>query len=211
MIVVMKPGASQAELAGVVERIEGLGFRPTSRPVRSAPSSASSATVGRWTASRSSGWPASTARCRFCSPSSWPAATFTPRTRWCRSTASTSAASGIVVMAGPCAVESREQILETAQAVKAAGGARAARRRLQAAHVALQLSGAGRGGAASCWPRRARRPGLPIVTEVMAPRAGAAGGRATPTSCRSARATCRTTRCCTPWASRSGRCCSSAA
>ena len=37
----------------------------------------------------------------------------------------------------------------------------AARRRLQAAQLAVRLPGAGRGGAAGCWPRCARRPGCP--------------------------------------------------
>ena len=64
----------------------------------------------------------------------------------------------LVVMAGPCAVESREQLLETAQRRQGSRRTRAARRRLQAAHLSLQLSGPGRGRAASCWPRRARRP-----------------------------------------------------
>ena len=40
-----------------------------------------------------------------------------------------------VVMAGPCAVESREQLMETAELVKS-------RRRVQAAHIALRISGA---------------------------------------------------------------------
>ena len=42
-----------------------------------------------------------------------------------------------VVIAGPCSVESREQLFSTARAIKAAGATHAARRRLQAAHLAL--------------------------------------------------------------------------
>ena len=76
----------------------------------------------------------------------------------------------LVIMAGPCSVESRSQVLETAWAVKEAG--------------ATIL----RGGAfkpRSWWPN----------TQIF---------------CRSARATCRTTACCTRWAESSARCCSNA-
>ena len=59
------------------------------------------------------------------------------------------------LIAGPCAVEYREQTLEAARAVAAAGGDDAARRRLQAAHLALCLPGARRRGARD--PRRGAR------------------------------------------------------
>jgi 3-deoxy-7-phosphoheptulonate synthase len=49
----------------------------------------------------------------------------------------------VVVMAGPCSVESRDQI-ERAADIVADGGARDSRRRVQAALLALQFSGAGR-------------------------------------------------------------------
>ena len=52
-----------------------------------------------------------------------------------------------IVMAGPCSVESEKQIMETAEAVAAAGAQRAARRRLQAAHLALRFPGPGTGRA----------------------------------------------------------------
>ena len=59
------------------------------------------------------------------------------------------------LIAGPCSVEHREQTLETARAVAAAGRDDAARRRLQAAHVALHVPGARPGGARD--PARGRR------------------------------------------------------
>ena len=43
----------------------------------------------------------------------------------------------VLVMAGPCSIENREQIFATAKRVKAAGGSFPARRRLQAAQLAL--------------------------------------------------------------------------
>ena len=44
---------------------------------------------------------------------------------------------------------------------------RPARRRVQAAHLARTPSRASASRASRSWPRRARRPGLPIVTELM--------------------------------------------
>ena len=60
------------------------------------------------------------------------------------------------------------QVLEVAERVKAAGAARAARRRLQAAHLAVRVPGA-RGRGAKLLAEARRETGLPVVTEVMEP------------------------------------------
>ena len=74
----------------------------------------------------------------------------------------------MVVMAGPCAVESREQLMETAHSVER-------RRREDCAAAPLSR---GRpptpfrewaSRAWRCWPEAARRPDFVIVTEVMTP------------------------------------------
>ena len=104
------------------------------------------------------------------SPTSSPAASTTP-------TAPASACGDvvigagapIVVMAGPCAVESREQLMATARWVKREGATDPAWRRLQAAHLALRLPGPGGRRASSSWPRSREETGLPIVTEVTDP------------------------------------------
>jgi len=57
----------------------------------------------------------------------------------------------IVVMAGPCAVESEKQCLTIAQSVKKSGGQDIPRRRLQTANIPLQFSGSRR--------RRPENPG----------------------------------------------------
>ena len=62
-----------------------------------------------------------------------------------------------------------------------AGATHPARRRVQAAHLALQLPGPGRGGAANSAGRGKRETGLPIVTEVMDAEQVAAGRASTPT------------------------------
>ena len=63
-----------------------------------------------------------------------------------------------VVMAGPCSVESREQLLRTADERRRVRRHAAARRRLQAAHLAVRLPGPGRRRARTCWTRAASRP-----------------------------------------------------
>ncbi len=154
MIIVLKSGSTDAEVAG--RRVGASGPWAT-RPTRSAascePSSAPSATTAarsgcaRW--SRSNAWSRSR---RSCSPSSWPAGRCGGRTPQVRvGRRRRSAGDAIVVMAGPCSVESRLQVLDVAAQVKAAGRQRPARRRVQAAHLALRLPGA-RG-------RRAQAPG----------------------------------------------------
>ncbi len=74
-----------------------------------------------------------------------------------------------VVIAGPRAVESREQTLEVARAVKIAGADMSAWRRVQAADLASRFSGP-RPGRPEDPARSEPRNGLPIVTEVMDPR-----------------------------------------
>ena len=61
----------------------------------------------------------------------------------------------VIVAAGPCAVESAEQIESIAAARGQSGRAHFARRRFQAAQFALLLSGHGRSRACACCARRA--------------------------------------------------------
>ena len=65
-----------------------------------------------------------------------------------------------IVMAGPCSVESEKQIMETAEGGGRGGRTSAARRRLQAAHLALRLPGPGAEGLKLLAKARAgHRPG----------------------------------------------------
>ena len=65
-----------------------------------------------------------------------------------------------IVMAGPCSVESEKQIMQAAEGVAQAGRQTAARRSVQAAHLALRFSGPGRGGPEAAGQGQARhRPG----------------------------------------------------
>ncbi len=74
----------------------------------------------------------------------------------------------VVLMAGPCAAESREQVLETAQAVREAGATvlRAGAFKPRSSPYSFQ----GHGEKALQWMAEAReRFGMAVVTEVMAP------------------------------------------
>jgi 3-deoxy-7-phosphoheptulonate synthase len=72
----------------------------------------------------------------------------------------------VVVMAGPCSVESREMILETAQAVKEAGGAILRGGAFKPRSSPYSFQGMGEEGLRYLAEAR-EQTGLPIITEVM--------------------------------------------
>lgn len=74
----------------------------------------------------------------------------------------------IIVMAGPCAVESRDQILETAQAVKEAGAHLLRGGAFKPRTSPYSFQGLGEEGLRYLAEAR-QATGLPVVTEVMAP------------------------------------------
>ncbi len=74
----------------------------------------------------------------------------------------------IVVMAGPCAVESREQLMETAEAVKEAGAHVLRGGAFKPRTSPYSFQGLGEKGLRLLAEAR-RATGLPVVTEVMAP------------------------------------------
>ena len=71
-----------------------------------------------------------------------------------------------VVIAGPCSVESREQLFATAQAVKAAGASMLRGGAYKPRTSPVRFSGPGSGSAQAAEEVR-EETGLPIVTEVM--------------------------------------------
>jgi len=74
----------------------------------------------------------------------------------------------IAVIAGPCSVESREQILETAHAVKAAGATALRGGAFKPRTSPYSFQGLGLAGLELLAEAR-KETGLPVVTEVMAP------------------------------------------
>ncbi len=75
----------------------------------------------------------------------------------------------LLMIAGPCAIESEELLVEIAGQGARGGGERAPRRRVQATHVSLQLPGLGEDGL-KMLKATGERFGMPVVTEVMDPR-----------------------------------------
>ena len=123
--------------------------------------------------------------------------------------ARSAAATTFALIAGPCTVESREQTLDVAATVQGGGRDAPARRRLQAAHEPVRLQGPRQGRPRD--PRRGARGDRPAGRHRAARRRPTpSSSPSTPTSCRSARGTCRTTRCSRSRASSASRCCSSA-
>ena len=76
---------------------------------------------------------------------------------------------GFVVIAGPCSVESEEQTLETARAVKAAGADMLRGGAFKPRTSPYSFQGLGMGGL-KILERARQETGLPIVTEVIDPR-----------------------------------------
>lgn len=74
----------------------------------------------------------------------------------------------IVVMAGPCAVESEEQLLATAQAVKAAGATVLRGGAFKPRTSPYQFRGLGEGGL-KILAQAGKETQMPIITEVMSP------------------------------------------
>jgi len=74
----------------------------------------------------------------------------------------------LAIMAGPCSVENREQILETARVVKAAGGHILRGGAFKPRTLPYSFQGLGEEGLKILAEAR-NETGLPIITEVMAP------------------------------------------
>ena len=122
MIVNMSRDATEEQIEHVIERIKECGYqahviRGAERTVIGAVGSGGRR--GSW--KRCKPRPASKSWCPSRSPSSWSAASCIASARSWTWAAWRSAASSWVVIAGPCSVESREQLLTTARGVRDAG------------------------------------------------------------------------------------------
>ena len=168
MIVVMKMGASQEEIAGVVHRVESLGFKThlsqgeertiigiigDERP------------LDRDGLGRMRGVERIVPILR---PFKLTSRDFQPQDTVFQLNGHSIGGENIVVMAGPCAVESREQILETARLVKEAGGHLLRGGAFKPRTSPYSFQGLGEEGLQFLAEAR-EATGLAIVTEVMAP------------------------------------------
>jgi 3-deoxy-7-phosphoheptulonate synthase len=168
MIVIMKQGATRAQIANVTARVEGLGCRVhlsegeertiigvigNGRPLDRAP------------LERMDGVERTVPILR---PFKLASREFHPQDTVVKVNGVSIGGQQVVVMAGPCAVESREQILETARAVKEAGGLVLRGGAFKPRTSPYSFQGLGEEGLRLLAQAR-DETGLPIVTEVMDP------------------------------------------
>ena len=114
-----------------------------------------------------------------------------------------------VIVAGPCSVESREQILETAEAVRARGAMMLRGGAFKPRTSPYAFQGLGWEGV-DLLAEAGRAIGTADRERSDDDRSSRAHGRTASTCCRSARATCKTSTCSKRSAGRDDRCCSSA-
>ena len=121
MLVVMKPSATEAQVDAVVEKIRSLGFLPHAIPGAQRTAIGITGNKGGLDPSLFEGMPGVREAIRVSQP-------FKLVSREVKEEDTVVDVGGVeiggqrlVVMAGPCSVESKEQVLEAARAVKAAG------------------------------------------------------------------------------------------
>jgi 3-deoxy-7-phosphoheptulonate synthase len=171
MIVVMKRGASVSEIAGVINRIEALGLKP--HPSRGAYQTIIGI-IGSAGAEKESEllkieqMPAVEEMTPITKAFKLVSREFRPESTTVRVNGQTIGGEDFVVMAGPCAVETPEQMIATAKAVRAAGARilRGGAYKPRTSPYSFQ----GYGETALKILRAAREEtGLSIVTEVISP------------------------------------------
>jgi 3-deoxy-7-phosphoheptulonate synthase len=167
MIVVMKPKASAKEISDVISRIQAAGYRAH---LSDGEHHTIIGIVGESpTPLREEHYdalPGVERVMRVSVPYKLASRHFQPRDTLVPLNGSLMGGSKVLVIAGPCSVESREQIIEVACAVKEAGAAalRGGAFKPRTSPYSFQ----GHGEKALQWLAEAReRTGLPVVTEVM--------------------------------------------
>ncbi|HEX6991049.1 MAG TPA: 3-deoxy-7-phosphoheptulonate synthase [Gemmatimonadales bacterium] len=171
MLVVMRHGASEQEVAGVVRVIEELGYQARPMPGRQRTSVGVVGNDGRVDGSRLAALPGVVEIIHVTKPYKQVSREWRPESTVVRVGPGVAVGGeDIVVMAGPCSVESEEQIIAAATAVRDAGATvlRAGAFKPRSSPYAFQ----GLGERGLTMLRKAREEtGLLIVTEAMDPEA----------------------------------------
>ena len=167
MIVVMKLGASAAEIGAVIATVEELGLTP--HPIygemRTVVAVVGEANVSREVFQKLPGVERVT---RIEQPFKLASRTSKPEDTTISLNGVTIGGSRLVVMAGPCSVESRSQLLETAHAVKEAGATMLRGGAFKPRTSPYSFQGMGLQGLELLAEAR-EETGLKVVTEVMTP------------------------------------------
>ncbi|MGB8646203.1 MAG: 3-deoxy-7-phosphoheptulonate synthase [Anaerolineae bacterium] len=121
MIIVMKQGATTHEIGGAVERVEALGLKAHLAQGRERMIIGVIGEGAELGCERFAQLPGVERATRITHPFKLASRDFHPEDSSIRVNGFSIGKQQVVVMAGPCSVESREQLMETAAAVKAAG------------------------------------------------------------------------------------------
>jgi 3-deoxy-7-phosphoheptulonate synthase len=168
MIIVMKQGAATDQVAAVIERINALGFRPH---VSQGAETTIIGVIGderRISEHVFELMPGVDKVVRVLKPFKMASREFHPSDTVVPINGTRIGERSVVIIAGPCAVESREQILESAWAVKEAGGRIFRAGAFKPRTSPYSFQGMGLEGLELLAEVR-EQTGLPIITEVMAP------------------------------------------
>jgi 3-deoxy-7-phosphoheptulonate synthase len=169
MLIVMKQGATEAEVARVVETIESMGYEARPMPGRQRTTVGLVGNDGRVESSMIAGLAGVAEVIHVSKPYKQVSREWKPEpTRVPLPDGSFVGGRDVIIMAGPCSVESEEQILTAARQVKAAGATvlRAGAFKPRSSPYAFQ--GLGKLGLELLEQARAET-GLLIVTEAMDP------------------------------------------
>jgi len=168
MIVVMKLGSSDEEIAGVIKRIQAVGLREhLSRGVERTIIGVLGQTFPELRDALEM-LPGVDEVIPVSKPYKLCGRELHPQDTTVKVGEITIGGKEIVVMAGPCAVESEQQLLETARAVKAAGATILRGGAFKPSTSPYQFRGLGEHGL-ELLARIKHKTGLPIITEVMSP------------------------------------------
>ncbi len=169
MIIVLKPGSSDAEVEDVAHRIRAMGYHPhVSRGEARTVIGAVGDDRGKERLSALESLECVEAVVRILQPFKLASREVHPENTQIRVDAVAIGGQRIVVMAGPCSVESREQLMEVATRAKAAGAAVLRGGAFKPRTSPYAFQGLEEEGLKLLAEAR-KRTGLPVVTEVMEP------------------------------------------
>ena len=169
MLVVMKRGATQREIDAVLARIQEFGITPISLPGAERMAIGTFGTTSRAAAEAVESLPGVAEVVPVSRPFKLASREVIPQDTVVRvGPVPVGAGTPLAIMAGPCSVESREQTLETARAVRAAGATILRGGAFKPRSSPYNFRGLGVAGLDILEEARAET-GLAIVTEVLTP------------------------------------------
>jgi 3-deoxy-7-phosphoheptulonate synthase len=168
MFILMRPEHTEKELDEILERLTQMGFSGhTSRGVERTVIGVVGQTYPELKETLET-WPGVDEVVPISRPFKLASREFQPQSTTIKVGDVTIGGKSIIFMAGPCAVESEEQVLETARAVKAAGAHILRGGAFKPSTSPYSFRGLGEDGLKLLAQAR-EETGMPIITEVMAP------------------------------------------